>query len=104
LLQDKQCTNGSVAFKFQLHLQQILLLLCPELCKHPKTTKLYINTTKEEGDGTKLPSLSYTTIKEDDNTLTCHPLLLFLLFFRHKEEGDGSLLRLLCLFQQHHKK
>jgi hypothetical protein len=41
-----------------LHLQQILPLLCPKPYKHPKTTKLNLNTTKEEGDGNKLPTPS----------------------------------------------
>jgi hypothetical protein len=29
--------------------------LCPEPYKHQKTTKLNLNTIKEEGDGNKLP-------------------------------------------------
>jgi hypothetical protein len=55
LLHDEQCTNGNIASQPELHLQQTLLLLCPKLYKHPKTTKLNFNTTKEEGDGNKLP-------------------------------------------------
>jgi hypothetical protein len=58
LLHDKQCINGSVASQHELHLQQTLLLLCPEPYKHSKTTKLNHNTTKEEGDGNKLSSPS----------------------------------------------
>jgi hypothetical protein len=33
-------------------------LLCFKPYKHPKTIKLNLNTTKEEGDGNTLPSLS----------------------------------------------
>jgi len=55
LLHDEQCTNGNVASQLELHLQQTLLLLCPEPYKHPKTTKLNFNTTKEKGDDNKLP-------------------------------------------------
>jgi hypothetical protein len=44
LLHDEQCTDGNVASQPKLHLQQILPLLCPELYKHPKTTKLNRNT------------------------------------------------------------
>jgi hypothetical protein len=54
MLHDKQCTDGNVAFRPELHLQQTLLLLCPEPYTHPKTTKLNLNTTKEKGDGNKL--------------------------------------------------
>jgi len=36
-------------------LQQTLPLLCPKPYKHPKITKLNLNTTKEEGNGNKLP-------------------------------------------------
>jgi hypothetical protein len=39
-------------------LQQNFPLLHPKPYKHPKTTKLNLNTTKEEGDGNNLPSLS----------------------------------------------
>jgi hypothetical protein len=56
LLHDEQCINGSVASKLELHLQQTLPLLCLKPYKHPETTKLNFNTTKEEGDGSKLPS------------------------------------------------
>jgi len=37
-----------------LHLQQALPLLCLKPYKHPKTTKLNLNITKED-DGNKLP-------------------------------------------------
>jgi len=59
--------------------------LCPKLYKHPKTTKLNLNTT----------------IEEDDGVLPRRP---FLLFLRHREEGDGSLLSLPFLFQQHQRR
>jgi len=55
LLHDEQCINGNVAFQLELHLQQPLPLLCPKPYKHPKTTKLNLNTTKKEGNGSKLP-------------------------------------------------
>jgi hypothetical protein len=58
LLHDKQCTDGNVTFQHELHLQQILLLLCHEPYKHQKTTKLNFNTTKVKGDGNKLSSPS----------------------------------------------
>ncbi len=44
-----------------------LPLLCPEPYKHPKTTKLNLNTTKEKNNG----------------TLLCH------LLFRQRKEGHG---------------
>jgi len=47
LLHDEQFTNGSIAFQPELHLQQIIPLLCPKPYKHPETTKLNLNTTKE---------------------------------------------------------
>jgi len=58
LLHDEKCTlaYGNIASQSELHLQQTLLLLCPKPYKHPKTTKLNLNTTKEEGDDNKLPS------------------------------------------------
>jgi hypothetical protein len=56
LLHDKQCTDGNIASQLEFHLQQILLLLCLEPYKHQKTTKLNLNITKEEGDGSLLPS------------------------------------------------
>ncbi len=34
----------NVASQHELHLQQTFLLLCLEPCKHPKTTKLNLNT------------------------------------------------------------
>jgi hypothetical protein len=43
-LHDEQCTNGEVASELELHLQQILPLLCPKPYKHPKITKLNPNT------------------------------------------------------------
>jgi hypothetical protein len=58
LLHDEQCTDGNVASQLKLHLQQILFLLCPKPYKHPKTTKLNLNTTKEKGSANKLPSPS----------------------------------------------
>jgi phosphoribosylaminoimidazole carboxylase (NCAIR synthetase) len=56
LLHEKHCIDGSVASQLELHLKQIRILLCPEPYKHPKTTKLNLNTTKEKGDGNKLSS------------------------------------------------
>jgi hypothetical protein len=49
-------------------LQQTLPLLCLEPYKHPKTTKLNLNTTKEK----------------DNGMLLCHHLL-----FKHRKEGHG---------------
>jgi len=80
-MHDEQCTNGNIVFQPKLHLQQTLSLLCPKPYKHPKTTKLNLNTTK----------------KKDNGTLLCHHLLLrqrkeghgvifFFLFFKHKED------------------
>jgi hypothetical protein len=57
LLHDEHCIDGNITFQPELHLQQTLPLLCLEPYKHPKTTKLNLNTTKEEGDGNKLPLL-----------------------------------------------
>jgi hypothetical protein len=57
LLHDEHCIDGNITFQPELHLQQTLPLLCLEPYKHPKTTKLNFNTTKEEGDGNKLPLL-----------------------------------------------
>ncbi len=68
LLHDEQCTNGNVVFQPKLYLQQTLPLLCLEPYKHPKTTKLNLNTTKEK----------------DNNMLLCHHLLL-----KHKKEGHS---------------
>ncbi len=59
-MHDKQCTNGNIVFQPKLHLQQTIPLLCPTPYKHPKTTKLNLNTTKEK----------------DNGTLLCHHLLL----------------------------
>ncbi len=39
-------------------MQQTFPLLCPEFYKHPKTTKLNLNTTQKKGNGNKLPSPS----------------------------------------------
>jgi hypothetical protein len=36
--------NGGVAFQTELHLEQTFLLLSPQTYKHPKTTKLNLNT------------------------------------------------------------
>jgi hypothetical protein len=58
LLHDEQCIDGSIASQPKLHLQQTLLVLCLKPYKHQKTTKLNLKTTKEEGDGNKLPSPS----------------------------------------------
>jgi hypothetical protein len=55
LLHDEQCTNVNVASQPELHLQQTLPLLCPKPYKHPKTTKLNLNTIKEKCDDNKLP-------------------------------------------------
>jgi len=44
LLHDKQCTNGGVASQPELELQQTLRVCGPEPYKHPKTTKLNLNT------------------------------------------------------------
>jgi len=54
-LHDEQCIDDNVASQSELHLHQTLPLLCLEPYKHQKTTKLNFNTTKEEGDGNKLP-------------------------------------------------
>jgi hypothetical protein len=62
-----------------VHLQQTLPLLCSKPYKHPKTTNLNLNTIKEEGDN-MLPRR-------------------FLLFLRHRKEGNDSLLSLPSLFQ-----
>jgi hypothetical protein len=56
LLHDEQRINGSIASQPKLHLQQTLHVLCFEPYKNQKTTKLNLNTTKEKGDGSKLPS------------------------------------------------
>jgi hypothetical protein len=53
LLHDEQCTYGNVTSQPKLHLQQTPLL-CLEPYKHPKTTELNLNTTKEEGNGNLL--------------------------------------------------
>jgi hypothetical protein len=55
LLHDEQCTDDTITPQRELHLQQILPLLCPDPYKHQKTTKLKLNTTKEEGNHSKLP-------------------------------------------------
>jgi hypothetical protein len=44
LLYDEQCRNGRVAFQPELHLEQTFLLLSLQTYKHPKTTKLNLNT------------------------------------------------------------
>jgi hypothetical protein len=67
-MHDEQCTNGNIVFQPKLHLQQTLPLLCPKPYKHPKTTKLNLNTTKEK----------------DNGTLLCHHLLL-----RQRKESHG---------------
>jgi len=67
-MHDEQCTNGNIVFQPKLHLQQTFPLLCPKPYKHPKTTKLNLNTTKEK----------------DNGTLLCHHLLL-----RQRKEGHG---------------
>jgi len=53
-MHDEQCTNGNIVFQPKLHLQQTFPLLCPKPYKHPKTTKLNLNTTKEKDNGTLL--------------------------------------------------
>jgi hypothetical protein len=67
-MHDEQCTNDNIVFQPKLHLQQTLPLLCSKPYKHPKTTKLNLNTTKEK----------------DNGTLLCHHLLL-----RQRKEGHG---------------
>jgi len=67
-MHDEQWTNGNIVFQPKLHLQQTLPLLCPKPYKHPKTTKLNLNTTKEK----------------DNGTLLCHHLL-----FKQRKEGHG---------------
>ncbi len=97
LLHDEQCTYGNVAFQSKLHLQQTLPLLCPEPYKHPKTTKLNFNTTKEEGDGSLLSLLLFhNTIKEDNDAL---PLSFSSLT---QKEGKGS--KLLPSLLEHHQR
>jgi hypothetical protein len=44
LLHDEQCTNGGVASQLELQLQQTLPMFGLEPYKHPKTTKLNLNT------------------------------------------------------------
>jgi hypothetical protein len=73
-------------------------------CKHPKTTKLNLNITKEEGDGNKLPlpfslehhhkrkrkrvvAPSFSSQTQKRRPRHC----LFLLMLRHREEGDDNL-------------
>jgi hypothetical protein len=41
---DEQCKNGGVTFQLELHLQQTGPLFGPEPYKHPKITKLNLNT------------------------------------------------------------
>jgi hypothetical protein len=52
---NEQCIADNFALQLELHLQQTLPLLCLEPYKHPKITKLNLNTTKEKGNGNKLP-------------------------------------------------
>jgi hypothetical protein len=54
MLHDKQCTDGNVAFRPEYICNKLFFLLCHEPYKHPTTTKLNLNTTKEKGDGNKL--------------------------------------------------
>jgi len=72
LLHGEQRIDGIVTFKPKLHLQQTFSLLCLKPYKHSRTTKLNFNTTKEEGDDNKLPSLS---------SLEQHHVVLFFFFF-----------------------
>ncbi len=90
MLHDEQCIDGNVTFQLQLHLQQTLPLLCPEPYKHPKTTKLNLNATKEEGDGNKLQLLSSLDHhhKKNNDMLLRHNL--FFLFFKHRKKGNGA--------------
>jgi hypothetical protein len=44
LLHDEQCKNGGIASQPELQLPQTLLVFGPEPYKHPKTTKLNLNT------------------------------------------------------------
>ncbi len=63
-------------------------MLCLEFYKHPKTTKLNFNTTKEEGDGSKLPSPSL--IEHHHKRRQWHIVTLsffFLLLLRHKKKA-----------------
>jgi len=81
LLRDKQCTNDNIAFQPELHLQQKFLLLCPKPYKHPKTTKLNLNNTKQKGNGNKLP-LPFSLEHHHKKTMAhCFRFLLL----KHKE-------------------
>jgi len=93
-----------------------LFLCCALNPKHPKTTKLNLNTTKEEGDGNKLPLPSsleqhhrkkrwhVATPSSSSQTQKRKPhRCFFLLFLKHRKEGDNNLSSP-SLFQQHHKK
>jgi hypothetical protein len=82
-------------------LQQTFPLLCPEPYEHPKTTKLNLNTTKEEGDGNKLP---FPSSLEHHQRRRRQCVVTPFFFLRHRKEGDDSLLSSPSLFQQHHKR
>ncbi len=80
-MHDEQCTNGNIVFQPKLHLQQTLPLLCPKPYKHPKTTKLNLNTTKEKDSGTLLcHHFLLKQIKEG------HGVVFFFLYLKHKED------------------
>jgi len=79
-MHDEQCTNGNIVFQTKLHLQQTLPLLCPKPYKHPKTTKLNLNTTKEKDNGTLL--CHHLLLKQRKEGRCC--LLFF--FLKHKED------------------
>jgi hypothetical protein len=102
LLHDEQCINGNLTSQPKLHLQQTLLLLCHEPYKYPKATKLNFNTTKEEGDGNKLPSPS--SLEQHHKRRRQRIAMPSFFFFRHREEHDNNLLASPFLFQQHHIK
>jgi hypothetical protein len=81
LLRDKQCTNDNIASQPELYLQQNFPLLCPKPYKHPKTTKLNLNTTKEKGNDNKLP-LPFSLEHHHKKTMAhCFRFLLL----KHKE-------------------
>ncbi len=86
-----------------------LFLYCALNPKHPKTTKLNLNTTKEEGDGNKLPlpssleqhhrkkrwhvatpSSSFQTQKES------HIVVFFFFFSNTEKKATTTCRHLLC--------
>jgi hypothetical protein len=80
-MHDEQCTNGNIVFQPKLHLQQTLPLLCPKPYKHPETTKLNLNTSKEKDNGTLLcHHLLFRQRKKG------HDVVFFFLFLKHKKD------------------